>query len=107
MTKHDATERPCKKADRVGRKSRQRPRNRIEAGKEDLVEDECRSRPVKEEIIPLDRRTHHAGDSGRDVTAARGFPRAADKLELRSHVCLPTSLCCCQSTESGGGAPRV
>jgi hypothetical protein len=107
MAKHDATEQPRKKADRVGGECRQRPRNRIEAGKENLIEDECRSRPVKEEIVPFDRRTHHAGHSDQDITAALGFPGAADNLELRWHVCLPACLFCRQATESGGGAPRV
>ena len=61
MAEDNAAERPGNEADRIGGEGEQRADERVEAGEEQLVEDERGRRAVEEEIVPLDGRADHAG----------------------------------------------
>jgi hypothetical protein len=75
MAEYHAAQRPREKAHRIGGERRQRARQGIEGRKEDLVEDQRGGGAVKEKVVPLDRGSHHAGQSGRHVIAARARSR--------------------------------
>ena len=65
MSKDDPADGPSDEAQRIGREREHRTDERVELGKEQLVEDERGGRAVEEEIVPLDGRAdearhHHA-----------------------------------------------
>ncbi len=60
----DGADRPGDVGDPEGRKRGKPCRLRVGRGKEELRKDECRSRPVQEEVVVLDGTSDPAGESG-------------------------------------------
>src|SRR3546814_6338622 len=55
MAEHDPADRARDEAQRIGGEGEQGADQRLELGKEQLVEDQRRGRTVEEEIVPFDR----------------------------------------------------
>ena len=97
MAEHDASQRPGDEAHRIGGKRRRRTRHRVEIGKEQLVEHQCRRRAVQEEIVPFDGGADEAGENhAADVWGGRGVHYAtvaetcgADQLANRFLQAVP------------------
>ena len=62
VTEDDPAERPRDEAHRVRREGQQGADQRLEAGEEQLVEDQGGGRAVDEEVVPLQRGADQAGD---------------------------------------------
>ncbi|KAG0934328.1 hypothetical protein G6F31_016131 [Rhizopus arrhizus] len=71
VAENHAAQGPREEPHGIRGKRRQRACERVEGGKEDLVEDQCGSRAVQEKVVPLDRGAHHAGKASRHIIAAR------------------------------------
>src|SRR5690606_15771142 len=67
VTENHAAERAGKEADRIGRKRRQRARNRVKGGEENLIKNQRSGSAVEKEVVPLDGGTDQAGQPSRDM----------------------------------------
>src|SRR6266404_4429998 len=63
MAEDHAADWPGEEPDRVRGECRHLPRDGRQGGKKELVENECGSRAIEEEVVPLNRRADEAGEN--------------------------------------------